>query len=610
MRIFFFFQALLLITLLFLHSCSKKTNPVIESGADSVAVRLESMVARQERWFSLYDSLLAVLTVPSSARDSLVKLLARDTSVSSVYQFTSGINVVCKDGQGGSLLLQPHRTFADSTDTFSVRVGSLPKRTKDGLVIPDGKKTLLFCALPDEFAFADNMIQTAGNQSFPSVDFEEFEFKSTGCGPAALANLDGGNYSFIRLSSHGVAWPSDTAIREVYFVTGETVNRTTSVLFSGEIQGNSIRTITTKKNNRKITYYEVNADFFTSHNNFGDSKPFVQLGFCYSGMGGWPQKLIGTSKAGGCTGYDWSIRTDMDIVWSNDFITAMCDTTRAFPCFGKRWMSEITPSFFDETINRTVSIAYYGEDSLAFWSPFKLYAVIPGMGRPADTLTLYGKNFGDTVGSVLFDYTPIDQVLSWSDTLITVVVPQDIADGTTVGIRVSAHGDTTNEVFFTLSALTYNYAEFKVKVYASHSCAGTCASTCDDDYDEFWAWGPGTLQGNTFVCPAAEGAGAGETDRFVVSFNPVDSMITSATYYRHSDDGSISLHQECTVANLPLSSFDAYTMSGGFNEAAATPYVTQLSQTSSAGGCTTTLTSHTFAKPTCGVMIKMYYQAK
>jgi len=84
--------------------------------------------------------------------------------------------------------------------------------------------------------------------------------------------------------------------------------------------------------------------------------------------------------------------------------------------------------------NGSVSEYYLGAGQCAVWqyTANEVYPIIgninPKMSKPGNTVTITGRGFGNSTGSVTFG-TANAQIVSWSDSMIKAVVPGGVVRG-------------------------------------------------------------------------------------------------------------------------------------------------------------------------------------
>ena len=141
------------------------------------------------------------------------------------------------------------------------------------------------------------------NDIFPRVGFTKPEIYLNGKATLDLfTSLSG--YGIIHIYSHGWAWPSKWNTTEVYLMTGETIDPVTSQKYEKELYDGNIPLI---KNHGTFEHYWLHPDFFASKNNFEKDSTIFYGGFCFSFLGGWPDKILNKSKALAYTGFTWKV---------------------------------------------------------------------------------------------------------------------------------------------------------------------------------------------------------------------------------------------------------------------------------------------------------------
>lgn len=118
--------------------------------------------------------------------------------------------------------------------------------------------------------------------------------------------------------------------------------------------------------------------------------------------------------------------------------------------------------------NGKVSDYYLGAGQVAVWeyTATKENAPIigninPKMGNPGSTVTITGRGFGSSVGNVVFG-TASAQVVSWSDSLIKVIIPSGISGE--VGVTVTDSRGTSSTEYEGFNVLTGSQVSVRFKV--------------------------------------------------------------------------------------------------------------------------------------------------
>jgi hypothetical protein len=182
-----------------------------------------------------------------------------------------------------------------------------------------------------------------------------------------LKNLRSRNDGIISFNSHGYAWPDNTNIEEVYFLTGEEQFRTTTEQFYTDLIEKKV--ILLKRKNGQTRYY-ISPDFLTKYNDFSNDTILFYGGFCYSFLGSWPS-LVNSCASGTYFGFDWAVKSDKCAGWAVSLVEYLSDQDAGQPHTVEDWMAEspIDKQYFSEKYDKTIHILYEGNGVLTLWRP-------------------------------------------------------------------------------------------------------------------------------------------------------------------------------------------------------------------------------------------------
>lgn len=127
--------------------------------------------------------------------------------------------------------------------------------------------------------------------------------------------------------------------------------------------------------------------------------------------------------------------------------------------------------------NGSVSDYYLGAGQCAVWqytaddegTPI-IGNINPKMSKPGNTVTITGRGFGDTTGSVAFG-TANAQIVSWSDSMIKAIVPGGVAGE--VDVVVTNANGTSSEAFAGFDVLSGAQVSVRFKVNNATTDYGT-----------------------------------------------------------------------------------------------------------------------------------------
>jgi len=449
------FIALAIIATLAFWGCSKSTDPPQNTGpTEEQLQQLEDIQQTQLEYYTELEILLEEMDT-ASAKDSIVAIMATDTLIEWALVTLQGINIQWEAGFGGTLLLDPKRSYSgDLGRATGENRRSLKSNAETGIVCPKSKKTLYLAVCYTEFAYYEDKVIDSANAVFTQAGYDSFEvYKDEECSFSwfhSVGLLD--EYGIVRITSHGGIWPSDTDIQNVYLLTGEVVNRETDIAIYDDFISGLIHISTIGSS----TYYAIDGAFFAAANDFSYEKSFISLGFCYSALGNWPTDLVNFSGASAVIGYSWQVFDTADASWMENFFGQMCDTSRETPLTIGEWDAGSDRLYYNTEYSRWVALLYSGADSMTLWMPFRITSITPTSGMEDTIVTIRGVGFGDSQAQVRFNDVVGTDISTWSDTLIRVAVPAGFTEGTVVIVTVVVDGSQTNGVEFTIETATEN----------------------------------------------------------------------------------------------------------------------------------------------------------
>jgi len=356
----------LLITSLFLlflliNSCKKNTGDdpsgewtKAEKESYDQALNTQDQVGEDlDDWFQSMDSLDAI----QKAYEEFVN----SENVSSATINSQGIAVQYSNGMRGGLYLNPKDDKGE--------VGGMPflghvsgKSNNLKSLVNKRKMILINPHYSDRNYYTDQIYNFATtNLGKVGMELPTF-YKDEQATVDRFTELSG--YGIIQIYSHGWAWPKEENITDVYLLTGETANETTSEKYWDELKKGNIPVMKVAGPNK----YLVSEKFLADHNDFSNDTILFFGGFCYSFLGDWPD-IIDEFADGAYVGYDWSVYTFKNANWTVNTIYHLTDTTADNPITLNDWFNdtEVPKSYWNERDNRTVNIQYTGDGNLTLW---------------------------------------------------------------------------------------------------------------------------------------------------------------------------------------------------------------------------------------------------
>ena len=549
-------------------SCSNKdsiTNPEDNNNTTPVIVR---QVEASEKLINDNDKYLSELlktTEKNKAIDSVVNKIKKDTSVAACEKNSQGIMIQYKSGIKGGIFLEPEDTIGLGSVNINDAI-VYPGMYKPN-IIPGSKKTIFINPhYSDRVSYA-NSILTLYKSIFPKVGFNQpVIYLDTLATINVFSNLAG--YGIVHIYSHGWAWPNKKSITEVYLMTGENVNSTTTQKYANEITSGNIPVVKIHDGSNK---YFISPDFFAAKNNFEKDSTIVYGGFCFGFLGTWPQKLINTSKALNYVGFTWRVLTDWNANWAKSLFDSLSNKTYKSPMSIENWFSKtpaVAKQYMDPEDNVTVKVQYTGRADLTLWGGVKIDSLSPNHGKSGSIVNIYGSRFGSSAvnGNVTFCGSKA-AVQSWSDTKISVLVPNDIQSGY---VFVSIGSDESNKAYFGIDAdmPAFNTISINLGIKAVNkwNASGTLNGR-DTTYGKTDTTGfggmydlPITMSGNSFYGSKTTTVGISTSTYTVAgSYDPSSKSITFSVDFSYKGIGLVSWYSSessfhYNISGLPSSS--------------------------------------------------------
>jgi hypothetical protein len=326
-----------------------------------------------EDWFQSMDSLDAI--------EKAYQSFMNDDNVSSATINSQGIAVQYSNGIRGGLFLNPKD---DAGEEGGKSLSGTPEPVKDnGLKSLVNNRKMIFINphYYERSYFSDQIIQIHANNLVQVEMTPVYWFKNSTATLDQFASLTGNG--FIHVYSHGFAWPKQSNITDVYLLTGETANETTSKKYWDDLTEGNIPIIKIFGSDNK---YFIAPEFISKYNDFSKDTVLFYGGFCYSFLGGWPD-LTQSFADGAYLGFDWSVYTFRNANWSVNLISGLSDTSKTSPMTLEEWMnnSEMEKSYWNSRDERTVNIQYTGDGNLTLWENTKVTIIaLSGDGTPVN----------------------------------------------------------------------------------------------------------------------------------------------------------------------------------------------------------------------------------
>ena len=358
-------QAILGICILLFYSSCKKDNDTSTPPAPPLEEVYDNIINPQEERYDLFTDLTATMDTVS-AIDSVLTVFLEDPNVEWAIAGSQGIAVQYKSGICGGIFIDPlddpemtdiviEKSANESSNTVNIK--NIVK------TIPGSKKAIfLNPSYWERAGYADQIISNYG-QCLPKIGFEPLVvYKNEEANLEKFKHLS--EYGIIHIYSHGMAWPSKYNITTVYLLTGQEF----SDAFYGEYKTDLMEKDIINVTYHGITYVLIKPEFIIENNNFKDSDQLFYGGFCFSGLGDWPDIMNSTAHVSGYFGFDWSVYTSMNTHWNRELVKTLTNTNAAIANSTVDWMNnDLLKYYYNVKDDRFVNITYKGLTDLVLF---------------------------------------------------------------------------------------------------------------------------------------------------------------------------------------------------------------------------------------------------
>jgi len=555
---------------IFWSACKKTDEPTIpddEKEAYDQVINLQDEVSTSlDDWFTSMDSLEAINMAQQE--------FASDPGVESAIISNQGISVQYKNGMRGGLFLNP-RDGGSTEKSFESLIDGLNSIDSESLksLVNKRKMILLNPHYYERAYYTDQLINSA------VINLERagmIVFRNLNEGSSVDAFTQLADYGIIQIYSHGLAWPKEENITDVYLLTGETANETTSNKYWDELKSGNIPIMNIGSGSNK---YYISERFISEHNDFSQDTILFYGGFCYSFLGDWPD-IVESFADGTYFGFDWSVRTDYNAAWSHNLIDLMSDTSMSESMGPEAWMQDPTKekSYFDPDDNRTVHIYYTGDGNLKLWDKVSVKIIaLSDDGTPVDNPGEAGESypFKCNVTGTSNDIEYVWDIGDGSSPITTVENEVDISWGQNGSYQLSVIVKDKNSgqelaqdkvgVNIGSDPITWNSVKFDLDIlpaYLKHTVLpeGTITYT---DFNIKWhhdqVWRPGVYENGTFTSTWDYNINYGWNNKGYISlsFDEQTQRITGGTIHsekRNNDSPDDTYY----VIDFVLNVVDAY----------------------------------------------------
>lgn len=484
-------------------SCAKESEPVVPPDPPPVSPTYQRILSLQDTAMAAFNRLMSAHVDTAVAKDSLVRLFRADTSVSWAESGSQGVAVQYKSGIRGGIFLDPEDD-PDETSWSGFKPGIYPEIT------PRTKRLAFFNVHYNERKVLADSIIRGYNARLGKVGFGLTTVRlGHDVTLNRLMHLSDSAYGVIHIYSHGWAWPTKTAIQEVYLMTGERKTDALVDAWFDELQAKQLMIANTTSMGH---VFFASPAFLATYNNFQKDTTLIYGGFCYSYLGSWPNTMTNIAGAGAYFGFDWKVRTRWNAYWSVNLFKYLTDTLEAAPWTVGRWHTssqDMGKWYWNAEEHRNVHILLAGNQDLALRrlppdttkkvpsGSFRISYVDYYYSCRSDSDRAYLGNwkydyFKGSVAGNVFTATWGDTMRSGSDTLWSwytlkaKITNRDVkADTITLTIDSKLYGTTTSRAVFRVTNLPI-YAIYD-NSYEYKLTGLDCAPHLALAYTETWA---------------------------------------------------------------------------------------------------------------------------
>jgi len=292
-----------------------------------------------------------------AAMDSVLVRFLEDPDVAWGEVGGQGIAVRYANGMIGGIFVDPADDPESDLEFPDPDPGpALPGKTS--AADPELSRAILLSAHYHERAQYTDAIIGAYDWRLGAAGFDTLQFyKNNEVTLDALTHLTG--YRIVHFYSHGWAWPSSDNIEEVYLMTGEYWTAESHLKYWNDIENGDLPLV---RIHGGTDQFFISPAFIHKYNSLSN-KTLVYGGFCYSGLGSWPEYMVEHAGAGGYVGFDWSVLTRWNAGWSQNLILDMLNPAYDPALVMNQWYNSSLAKAYVWR-NRVVHLAYTGDRML------------------------------------------------------------------------------------------------------------------------------------------------------------------------------------------------------------------------------------------------------
>jgi hypothetical protein len=370
----------------------------------------------------LFDQLQQVDT--STALNSTRSLVLTVNDLVQAANINSqGIAIEYRNSMRGGIMI-------DALDGYPIMPVDTPEledssqRYKATEMRPGSLKSLFLCPIYRvRKEIADSLLRSA-YADFSATGYQQFTKRLADlCDLKRFNEIEG--YGIIHIYSYCFAWPNTTLSEEVYLMSGQSIEQIETE-YQTSLEDKSLAVIYVP--GRGNTYF-LAPSYFNPEIDLSTESPLVYLGFGNSFNTGWKNRFVYDFNAGALVGFDGPLGADQNLAWSVGMYDILGDTSQPQSITISEWYNSID-HYYQYGSDHITNILFEGAKNLVIWSRIRINELSRYSGKPMDTVGIRGYGFEqqERGGEVYFGQTPAP-VISWSDTLIKVLIPWDASEG-------------------------------------------------------------------------------------------------------------------------------------------------------------------------------------
>jgi hypothetical protein len=228
---------LIIFIVLLFQSCSKNGDNSVSHLTPEQKQIQTHILNLQESCYSLFEQYIEEMDT-TTAIDSLVKIIKKDTEVKSVESNIQGILIKNKSGIWGGLFIDAEMhpeiqeiDLESDLDIYGIKSTKQPViATNKDAVVPSNKKVRILCTVYDEFYHYKLKFYDSLQKFFPKAGYQVVQFdKNDEVTVEKMKNIDDAGIVIIDTHGWAVSYSKDDDdFDEIFISTGEEINDQTS----------------------------------------------------------------------------------------------------------------------------------------------------------------------------------------------------------------------------------------------------------------------------------------------------------------------------------------------------------------------------------------------